>query len=78
MKITDVKAHLVSVPLVDEAGAEASFGIKRGTTRIIIEIETDEGITGLGEAWPYTLEDYNVLMQRYKPRLLGRLSLIHI
>ena len=72
MKITDVKAHLVSVPLVDEAGAEASFGINRGTTRIIIEIETDEGITGLGEAWPYTLEDYNVLMQRYKPRLLGR------
>lgn len=72
MRISDVRVDLVSVPLHNEAGTEASFGIKRGTTRLIIQIDTDEGLTGLGEAWPYTFHDQEILLERYKPRLLGR------
>ncbi|MGY6249824.1 mandelate racemase/muconate lactonizing enzyme family protein [Bosea thiooxidans] len=77
MKITDITTDLVSVPLVKEAGAEASFGIKRGTTRLIIQVHTDEGHVGLGEAWPYTRQDHLVIMERYRERLIGRSPFDH-
>lgn len=47
MKITKVTATAVNVPLV--APIRWSWGIRRETTRLIVRIETDEGITGLGE-----------------------------
>lgn len=47
MKITQVKATAVNVPLA--APIRWSWGIRRETTRLIIQIETDEGITGIGE-----------------------------
>lgn len=47
MKITRVKATAVNVPL--KAPIRWSWGLRRATTRIIVQIETDEGITGLGE-----------------------------
>ncbi len=47
MKITRVKATAVNVPLI--APIRWSWGVRRETTRLIIQIETDEGITGLGE-----------------------------
>ncbi len=48
MKITDIKATTVAVPL--EAPIRHSNGCHWGRfVRTIVEIETDEGITGLGE-----------------------------
>jgi glucarate dehydratase len=48
MKITDIKATTVAVPL--EAPIRHSFGCHWGRfVRTIVEVETDEGITGLGE-----------------------------
>ena len=47
MKITKVTATAVNVPLV--APIRWSWGVRRETTRLIIQIETDEGITGIGE-----------------------------
>ena len=48
MKITDIKATTVTVPL--EAPLRHSAGAHWGRfVRTIVEVETDEGITGLGE-----------------------------
>src|SRR6202008_3974552 len=48
MKITDIRATTVTVPL--EAPLRHSNGAHWGRfVRTVVEIETDEGITGLGE-----------------------------
>lgn len=48
MKITDTKVSIVSVPFT---GPEAwKYGRAWGLTNVIVEVETDEGVTGLGEA----------------------------
>ena len=48
MKITDIKATTVTVPL--EAPLRHAAGAHWGRfVRTIVEVETDEGITGLGE-----------------------------
>ena len=48
MKITRVRATPVNVPL--EAACVWSYGALPGFTQTIIEVETDEGLTGIGEA----------------------------
>ncbi len=47
MKVTDLKTTLLSIP--HKEPEYVSTGIRRGVTELLIEIETDEGITGLGE-----------------------------
>ena len=47
MKITDLKVTLLSVP--HREPEFVSSGIRKGVTQALVEIETDEGITGLGE-----------------------------
>ena len=48
MRVTDIKATTVTVPL--EAPLRHSNGAHWGRfVRTIVEVETDEGITGLGE-----------------------------
>lgn len=48
MKITRVRAKPINVPL--EAAYVWSYGALPGFTQTIIEVETDEGLTGIGEA----------------------------
>jgi L-alanine-DL-glutamate epimerase-like enolase superfamily enzyme len=48
MKITKVKATPVNIPL--ETPFWWTGGQYPGTSKTIIEMETDEGLTGLGEA----------------------------
>ena len=48
MKITNVRVTPVNIPL--ELPFRWSAGLYPGTSKAIIEIETDEGIVGLGEA----------------------------
>lgn len=49
MKIVDIRATPVTVPA--EAPWRWSMGVETGTTRTIIELVTDEGITGIGETY---------------------------
>lgn len=48
MKIVDVRATPVFVPM--HHPLRWSFGVEPGTTRTIVELVTDEGVIGLGEA----------------------------
>ena len=47
MKITDVRWTSAFIPI--EAPLRYSFGSHPGFSRLIIEVDTDEGLTGLGE-----------------------------
>lgn len=47
MKITDLRATPVNIPFV--APYRFSYGAMASVTKTVIEIETDEGVTGLGE-----------------------------
>ena len=49
MKITDVRWTPAFIPI--EAPLRYSVGSHPGFSRIVIEVETDEGITGLGECY---------------------------
>jgi glucarate dehydratase len=49
MKITNLKTTPVTVPM--EAPLRWSLGVERGTTRTVLEVETDEGLVGLGETY---------------------------
>lgn len=51
MRITRLRATPVAVPYrTDEVWA---FGRRRGMTAVVVEVDTDEGLTGLGEAAAY-------------------------
>ncbi len=65
MKISDVKCHIMNIPLPDGTGARRNW--------IFVEIQTDEQITGIGEA---TTEYHEVAVKaqvesELKPRLIG-------
>ena len=47
MKIIDTKVTQVSVPL--EAPIRWAYGTRTTTVRNVVQIETDEGLVGLGE-----------------------------
>jgi glucarate dehydratase len=67
MKITDLKARTVAIPT--EAPLRHSTGVHPGyLMRTIIEVLTDEGITGLGEVGG---GDQRGMFQKIKPRLIG-------
>jgi len=68
MKITAIRATPVNIPL--ETPFFWSVGTYPGTSKTIIEVETDEGITGLGEAPSWDCAD---VINRYMgPKLIGR------
>lgn len=67
MKITDIKATPVNMPM--SIPYHWTGGLYPGTSKIIIEVETDEGITGLGEA-PST--DCLPHLEAMKQRLTGK------
>ena len=65
MKITDIQCHIMNIPRPDGTGVRRNW--------IFVEIQTDEGITGIGEA---TTEYHEVAVKaqvesELKPRLLG-------
>lgn len=67
MRITDLKARTVLVPL--EAPLRHSTGVHPGRfIRTIVELVTDEGIVGLGEVGG---GDQRAALLRLKPRLVG-------
>lgn len=69
MKISDIKATTVTVPL--EAPLRHAAGAHWGRfVRTIVEVETDEGITGLGEMGGGG-ESAEVAIEGLKPYLVG-------
>ena len=68
MKITAVRATPVNIPL--DIPFFWSVGLYPGTSKTIIEVETDEGIIGLGESPSW---DCTEVINRYMgPKLIGR------
>jgi len=67
MKITDVRWTRAFIPI--EAPLRYSLGSHPGFSRLVIEIETDEGITGLGEC--YTGASRAGQLEELKPLLIG-------
>jgi glucarate dehydratase len=67
MKITDVRWTPAFIPI--EAPLRYAFGSHPGFSRIIIEVETDEGITGLGEC--YGGASRLGQLAEMKPQLIG-------
>ena len=67
MQITDIAVRLVNIPLT--AGYRWAPGIYYGMTRGIVELQTDEGITGLGEI--SAPEHADIVLNELRPRLVG-------
>ncbi|WP_413991003.1 mandelate racemase/muconate lactonizing enzyme family protein [Labrys okinawensis] len=68
MKITAVRATPVNIPL--EAPYLWSYGSLAGFSKTIVEIETDEGLTGIGEAPSHAHAE--IINATLAPRLIGR------
>ena len=71
MKITDVNAHLLGIPISQQRiNAPWFWG---SFNQIIVTIETDEGITGYGEAFGYGVPEAtaSVIDKVLKPMLVG-------
>jgi glucarate dehydratase len=66
VKIKDVRSTVVTVPF--DKTRFWSLGCQKGTTRTIVEVETDDGIIGVGETIGVTKDTID---RRIKPLLLG-------
>lgn len=71
MKITDVKTHLLAIP-IDQSDLNAPW-FWGSFNQIVVEIQTDEGITGYGEAFGYGVSKAtaSVIDEVLKPMLIG-------
>jgi glucarate dehydratase len=67
MKVIDIKITPVTVPM--EAPLRWSMGVETGTTRGIIQVMTDEGITGIGETYGGNAVEHAIATA--KPYIIG-------
>ena len=67
MQITEILIHKVNLPLV--AGYRWASGVYLGATKGIVEVHTDEGISGWGEV--ATVEQADIVADEFAPRLKG-------
>ncbi|MDH5791743.1 MAG: hypothetical protein OEZ44_06110, partial [Candidatus Bathyarchaeota archaeon] len=70
MKITDVRTTMVTVPFAVFGNFEPVtmwYGTRYASIHCITFIDTDEGITGVA-----TEGDQHTIMERIRPRLIGR------
>jgi glucarate dehydratase len=67
MKVTGIKVTPVTVPM--EAPLRWNIGVEVGTTRAIVEVSTDEGITGIGETYAGNAVEHAI--EAAKPYILG-------
>jgi glucarate dehydratase len=68
MKITAIRATPVNIPL--EAPYLWSYGALAGFSKTIVEVETADGIVGLGEG--PSPNNATTILEAFAPRLLGR------
>ena len=74
MKITAVKTYFLKHPMAKATGPSNFY--YRVRTTLIIKIETDEGISGWGEAVAF-VGIRNLIEEQYAPILIGRDPLAH-
>jgi len=71
MRITDVKTYPIQIPF--HKGEKWSGGTRYSAPSLIVQIETDEGLVGIGESvGPTTPVIQSVVEKEFKPFLLGR------
>lgn len=75
MKITDINVRLVSCPLPEEMEWANAYGKSSTRTEVLVFVKTDEGLTGIGEAYhavngPRAIEA--LIISHLKPLVLGR------
>ncbi len=78
MKITDVRVNLVAIPLASPYPLSEVYGTLTHARALVLRLETDDGLVGLGEANPqppFTEEAPEgalaILTERIAPALLG-------
>ncbi len=78
MKITGVRVNLVAVPLANPYPLSEVYGTLTESRALVLRLETDSGLVGLGEANPqppFTEEAPEgalaILTERIAPRILG-------
>ena len=78
MRVTRIEATPVSIPINPQRAIRGSRGYHSSSTFVIVEVHTDEGLTGLGEVSctpVWTGEDFvmarRALEQYFGPALLG-------
>ena len=71
MKIIDFRTAIVSIPFTEPV--KWKFGRGRGVSNILIELETDTGLIGLGEAMRYPfVRVVHEILKAMRPVVLGR------
>lgn len=73
MKITDVRTHLIHTDIPVQSRVESGAGLKLARQMCLVQIETDEGITGFGSpSGPYDLAALKRIIDgTIKPLLIG-------
>jgi glucarate dehydratase len=77
MRITDLQLWVVNVPFT--SAFQSSFDRRRGTTRTLLKLDTDAGVSGWGETFRGTptaklIEQYRELIVGSDPADLNRLT----
>jgi D-galactarolactone cycloisomerase len=72
MKIRDVHTYLLRHELTDEEAFAGAKGWHAARQALLVEIITDDGLSGFGEAHGPPVVSRAVIDELYKPRLLGR------
>ena len=72
MKIRDVRTHLLRHPLPEDQVFGSSKGWHTVRQSLIVEIATDDGLSGFGEAYGPPAVSRTIVDELYAPRLVGR------
>ena len=75
MRVTDLRVIVLAVPL--EQPVRTSFGSMASRNGVLVEVETEDGLVGLGESWCNfpawgPVERRATLEQGVRPLLLGQ------
>ena len=75
MKITEIQTISLDIPFL-EGAPETKFGgqIRKALPMLLVRVDTDEGITGWGEAFSFNLRETTrtALVEAVIPRCIGR------
>ncbi|RMF88751.1 MAG: mandelate racemase/muconate lactonizing enzyme family protein, partial [Nitrospinota bacterium] len=72
MKIAEVKTYVLQATLSDQEAFSYSQAWFHTRTAMLVEIVSDEGISGIGEAYGPPAGSRPIVEELYRPRLLGR------
>jgi glucarate dehydratase len=67
VRIADIRVHVVNVPF--RKVFASTFQTRRGTTRVVVRVRTDDGLEGLGESMRGRIVAQ--LVERHKPLVIG-------